>query len=204
MIFDETARPRRKGTAVKSNKKVEPFPMNKRQLLAVAALVLSLAGTGLPAQQNETHLLNFQNADIRSLITTVADITGRNIVIDPAVSGQITVISSEELTAESVYDVFLSILAVHGYSAIDDGAVTRIVPDAAARFGSGVANGPTGGQDQVTRLIPLEHVRAAEVLPMRPPRCPHPPPRPPNAGPISLLVSAGAPGPRRLRAFTER
>lgn len=178
--------------------------MNKNQFMAAAALFLGLAGAGLRAQQGDAHLLNFQNADIRSLITTVADITGRNIVVDPSVSGQITVISSEELDAESVYDVFLSILAVHGYSAIDDGAVTRIVPDAAARFGSSTVDGDRGGQDQVTRLIPLEHVRAAEVLPMLRSLVPQSAFLSAHERSNSLLVSDRAAGVRRLQAVIQR
>jgi len=178
--------------------------MKINQFVTVAVLVIGLAGSGLQAQQGETHLLNFQNADIRSLITTVADITGRNIVIDPAVSGQVTVISSEELSADSVYDVFMSILAVHGFSAIEDGSVTRIVPDAAARFGSAVANGASGGQDQVTRLIPLEHVRAAEVLPMLRSLVPQSAYLAAHEGSNSLLVSDRAAGVRRLQAVIQR
>ena len=114
------------------------------------------------------HLLNFQDADIRSLITTVADITGRSIVIDPAVSGQVTVISSESLNADEVYEVFLSILGVHGFSAISDGRVTRIVPDNTARFAAAGAfnNQAAVAQDQITRILRMNHVRATEVLPM--------------------------------------
>ncbi|MEX0915253.1 MAG: secretin N-terminal domain-containing protein [Wenzhouxiangellaceae bacterium] len=178
--------------------------MNKNQFMAAAALILGLAGAGLRAQQGDAHLLNFQNADIRSLITTVADITGRNIVIDPSVSGQITVISSEELDADSVYEVFLSILAVHGYSAIDDGAVTRIVPDASARFGSSAVDGGGGGQDQVTRLIPLQHVRAAEVLPMLRSLVPQSAFLSAHERSNSLLVSDRAAGVRRLQAVIQR
>jgi general secretion pathway protein D len=125
-------------------------------------LVLLTSMQPAVAQQDNGHLLNFQDADIRSLITTVADITGRNIVVDPAVTGRVTVISSQALDSEAVFEVFRSILAVHGFSAVADGAVTRIVPDAAARFGGADA----GGHDHITRLISLEHVRAGEVLPL--------------------------------------
>jgi len=133
-------------------------------MLLAAGLLIS---AGLGAQTgNGGHLLNFQDAEIRSLITTVADITGRNIVVDPAVSGRITVISSQELSGEEVWEVFGSILAVHGFIALSEGRVTRIVPDSAARFGPGSARADGAGHEQVTRLITLEHVRASEVLPI--------------------------------------
>ena len=182
--------------------------MKKPQWALAGVLMFGLVAFDLCAQDralsDETHMLNFQNADIRSLITTVADITGRNIVIDPAVSGQVTVISSEELDAESVYQVFRSILAVHGYSAIEDGAVTRVVPDTAARFGATAGNGNAGAQDQVTRLIGLEHVRASEVLPMLRSLVPQSAYLAAHEGSNSLLVSDRAAGVRRLQAVIRR
>lgn len=168
-----------------------------------AAWMLALMLTALQpaaAQQDNGHLLNFQDADIRSLITTVADITGRNIVIDPAVTGRVTVISSRELDTDAVFDVFRSILAVHGFSVVDDGAVTRIVPDAAARFGGDRA----GGHDHVTRLIPLEHVRADEVLPMLRSLVPQSAYLAAHASSNTLLVSDREAGVRRIEQIVER
>ena len=182
--------------------------MRKQQWMLAAAFLIGLTGFDLVAQEqtpvDEAHMLNFQDADIRSLITTVADITGRNIVIDPAVSGRITVISSEALNAGAVYEVFRSILAVHGYSAVEDGAITRIVPDASARFGAGPGNGEAGTQDQVTRLIGLEHVRAAEVLPMLRSLVPQSAYLAAHEGSNSLIVSDRAAGVRRLQAVIRR
>lgn len=129
----------------------------------VAAVAFALAVGTVSAQDQEGHLLNFQDADIRSLITTVADITGRNIVIDPAVSGRVTVIGTRALDRDAVYEVFKSILSVHGYGTVEDGTLTRIVPAESARAGAGEAG---GASDFVTRLIGLEHVRAEDVLPM--------------------------------------
>ncbi|MEM1081201.1 MAG: type II secretion system secretin GspD [Pseudomonadota bacterium] len=140
--------------------------------LPALMLVFGLALTGpVLAQSGDEssgngHLLNFQDADIRSLITAVADITGRSIVIDPAVSGRVTVISNESLDSDEVFDVFLSILSVHGFSAITEGRVTRIVPDTAARFGANASGASGMAQDPVTRILRMQHVRASEVLPM--------------------------------------
>jgi len=182
--------------------------MKKQQWMLATVFLIGLAGLDLraqePAPDDEAHMLNFQDADIRSLITTVADITGRNIVIDPAVSGRVTVISSEALDAGAVYEVFRSILAVHGFSAVEDGAVTRIVPDAAARFGAGAGNGEAGARDQVTRLIGLDHVRASEVLPMLRSLVPQSAYLAAHEGSNSLLVSDRAAGVRRLQAVIRR
>jgi len=182
--------------------------MKKQQWMLSAVLVLGLATFDLRAQaeppDSATHMLNFQDADIRSLITTVADITGRNIVIDPAVSGQITVISSQELDAGDVYEVFRSILAVHGYSAVDDGTVTRIVPDATARFGAAAGDGGADTREQIIRLIGLEHVRATEVLPILRSLVPQSAYLAAHQGSNSLLISDRAAGVRRLQAVIQR
>ncbi|MDT8408159.1 MAG: secretin N-terminal domain-containing protein [Wenzhouxiangellaceae bacterium] len=154
--------------------------------------------------QQQKHLLNFQDAEIRSLITTVADITGRNIVIDPAVSGRITVVSSEELSAEAVFDVFLSILAVHGYAAVSDGSVTRIVPDSTARFSARSASDSAGAQDFVTRLIGLEHVQVEQILPMLRSLVPQSSYLAAHADSNTLLISDRAAGVRRLETVIRR
>jgi len=174
--------------------------MKKNSSRTVAAALAMLLLQPLAAQESNGHLLNFQDADIRSLITTVADITGRNIVVDPAVTGQVTVISSEELDTGEVFEVFRSILAVHGYSAVDDGAVTRVLPDAAARFGSGAA----GGQDPVIRIIPLEHVRASDVLPMLRSLVPQSAYLSAHEASNTLLISDRAAGVRRLEQVVQR
>ena len=76
---------------------------------------------------DETILLNFRDVDIRTLIGEVSRITGKNFIIDPFVSGKITVNSSRPLNADQLYDAFLSILQVNGYVAIPSGDMIKIV-----------------------------------------------------------------------------
>jgi len=138
--------------------------MTKRLISLI--LLFGLAGS-VHAEDNG-HVLNFKDADIRSLITAVADMTGKSIIIDPQVSGRITVISSQPMDSDEVYEVFLSILRVHGYSAIEDNRTIRIVPDVSARQDGRVPvdDMRVGGDQPVTRIIQLEHVRASEVSQM--------------------------------------
>ncbi len=184
------------------------YSLNKKNRNSLGAMLLGVGlmmCSGLNAQNNNGgHLLNFQDAEIRSLITTVADITGRNIVVDPAVGGRITVISSQELDPEAVWEVFGSILAVHGFTAIVDGNVTRIVPDASARYGPGAGRDDGEGSEQVTRLIALEHVRVGEVLPILRSLVPQSAFLAAHEGSNSLLVSDRAAGVRRLETVIRR
>ena len=59
--------------------------------------------------EEHMHTLNLQDTEIRLLVETVSDITGKNFVIDPEVTGKITVISGQPIPEDKVYDLFLSI-----------------------------------------------------------------------------------------------
>ncbi|MCG7960226.1 MAG: type II secretion system protein GspD, partial [Candidatus Thiodiazotropha taylori] len=69
--------------------------------------------------------LNLNNADIEALIKTVSEHTGKNFVIDPRVKGKVTVISAHPMDRNEFYEVFLSILEVHGFSTIPSGDVIK-------------------------------------------------------------------------------
>ncbi|RFF29764.1 secretin N-terminal domain-containing protein [Wenzhouxiangella sediminis] len=139
--------------------------MIKQLRLAAVLLVLSLPAPAQEAADENGHVLNFKDADIRALITAVADMTGRSIIVDPQVTGQVTVISSQSLDEDEVWDVFQSILRVHGYAAVGDEQTVRVVPDVNARQDGRVPVDDMrgGGDEPVTRIIQLEHVDAAEV-----------------------------------------
>jgi len=119
--------------------------------------------------------LNLKDADIRALISTVSKFTGKNFIIDPRVKAKITVISSETLTPEEVYEVFLSILQVHGYAAVPTGSVIKIVPEVNAKQGPlpmGSQAKGEGGDELITKIISLDHVPAAQLVPILRPLVP--------------------------------
>ena len=109
---------------------------------------------------DETHTLNLQDADIRLLIETVADITGKNFIVDPSVSGKVTVISGHPVPASEIYDTFLAVLSVNGLSAIDTGRAIKIVPDVDA---VPVLDSKGHGEQFITRIIKAQHVPATQV-----------------------------------------
>ncbi|MGB5517476.1 MAG: secretin N-terminal domain-containing protein, partial [Gammaproteobacteria bacterium] len=119
--------------------------------------------------------LNLKDADIRALISTVSKFTGKNFIIDPRVNAKITVVSSETLTPEEVYEVFLSILQVHGYAAVATGSVIKIVPEVNAKQGplplqARITDSPS--DELITRIIGLDHVPAAQLVPILRPLVP--------------------------------
>jgi general secretion pathway protein D len=119
--------------------------------------------------------LNLNNADIEALIKTVSEHTGRNFVIDPRVKGKVTVISAHPMDQDEFYEVFLSILEVHGFSTIPSGDVIKIVPDVKAKQG-GIptlkASGGLPGDQIVTRIIQVKNVTSAQLVPILRPLIP--------------------------------
>jgi general secretion pathway protein D len=123
----------------------------------------------------ETVTLNLKDADISALISTVAEVTKRNFIVDPRVKGKVTVISTRPMNSDEVYQVFLSILKVHGFAAVPSGEVIKIVPDVNAKQDSipttSVAE-PGRGDEMVTRVIQVDNVTAAQLVPILRPLVP--------------------------------
>ncbi|HEX7027315.1 MAG TPA: type II secretion system secretin GspD [Gammaproteobacteria bacterium] len=157
----------------------------QRWLPIVCTLLLCLGPvTPLSAQQQqqqpaqgpaETATLNLNNADIRTLINTVSEVTGKNFIIDPRVKSKITVVSSEPMGKDELYEVFLSILQVHGFAAVPGDGIIKIVPDANAKQDA-VPTLPERGEslsDQlVTQVVALENVGANQLVPILRPLVP--------------------------------
>jgi general secretion pathway protein D len=144
-------------------------------VLATLLLALGLLLGAVNAQAEGEASLNLKDADIRTLIDTVSRVTGRNFVVDPRVKANVTVITSRPMEKEELYQVFLSILEVHGYAAVPVGEVIKIIPDANARQGPvpTVSEGAPGtGDELVTRVLPIRHVPAAQLVPILRPLIP--------------------------------
>jgi len=119
--------------------------------------------------------LNLKDADIRSFIETVAEATERNFVVDPRVKAKVTVISARPMNREEVYQVFLSVLQVHGYAAVQVGQIIKILPDVNAKQGPVATAGERSqgtGDELVTRVVHIKHVPAAQMVPILRPLVP--------------------------------
>lgn len=139
--------------------------------LAVSLVMLLICG----ASWAEKVRLNFKGADIQAVITSVAEVTGKNFIIDPRVKGKVTIISSRAMDSKEIYQVFLSVLDVHGYTAVPAGKTIKILPDADAKHNSippASDENPGKGDEAVTRVIEVEHIAAAQLVPILRPLVP--------------------------------
>ncbi|MFZ1640994.1 MAG: type II secretion system secretin GspD [Candidatus Contendobacter sp.] len=140
---------------------------------ALGALLLGLA-LALPAGAAPV-TLNLKDAEINALVESMSVLTGKNFIVDPRVKGRVTIISSKPMDEKELYEVFLAVLGVHGFAAIPSGNVIKIVPAAGAKQ----ENIPTVDRrsgiepDQiVTRVIQVQNVSAAQVVPILRPLIP--------------------------------
>jgi general secretion pathway protein D len=146
------------------------FHSLRRGLLA-AGITLLLFSSGTRAQESAT--LNLNDADIRVLINTVSKVTGKNFIIDPRVKARVTVVSAKPMAKDELYEVFLSILQVHGFAAVPGEGITKIVPDVNAKQDSIPMGVRSKDSDQlVTQVIPLENVPANQLVPILRPLIP--------------------------------
>jgi len=109
---------------------------------------------------------------MESLIETVAAITDKNFVVDPRVNAKVTVISAKPMNKDEIYQVFLSVLQVHGFAAVPVGDIVKIVPDITAKQGPVVVTNDGVGDELITRVIPVYNVSAAQLVPILRPLVP--------------------------------
>ncbi|MBT2143645.1 MULTISPECIES: type II secretion system secretin GspD [unclassified Rhodanobacter] len=138
--------------------------MNNRLRTVLFVFALAWAAAGLaqaPADAGKAEL-NLKGVDISVLIQTVSEVTGRSFIVDPKVTGNVTVISSTPMTTDEIWTLFTSVLSVHGYAVTPAGKAWKVLPEAAAVLdGQGAA--ADGPDAIVTRVVELRNVPAGEL-----------------------------------------
>ena len=128
--------------------------------LMLAALVVQAVLPATEARAQERQILNVQGADIRAFIQDIARSTGRTFIVDPSVTGTVTVTSDRPLTPAETYEVFLSTLRANGLVVIPTSSgAYRIAP------AQGAAQGPAtvGSERFATEVFQLHHIDAASA-----------------------------------------
>lgn len=109
--------------------------------------------------------MSFDNADVQSVVKFLSMISKVPIVVDPDLKGNITIVSSKQLTLSEAYEVISAALRVRGYGMVGglDSKVIRVIPLKKAIVDvSGVVSGKqlkegVADQDLVTQVVPLEY-----------------------------------------------
>ena len=133
-------------------------------MLIFIGLMFSLAVNA----EEQTWKVNLKDADVRAFVTQVADITGYSFVIDPRVKGKVTVVSNASLNKDAVYEMFLAVLGVHGFTAIPGKNVIKIVRqnDAKQSAQNDHFLKRIPSEQIVTRVIQVNNAKALELVPI--------------------------------------
>lgn len=186
---------------------VSPLALWRRHCstFSAAGLLLAASWWSSAALAQQEHVLNLKDAEVSTLIATVAEITGDTFIIDPRVQGKVTVLSSQPMDKAGVYDLFLSVLRVQGYAAIKEGDTIRVLPDVVARQEGNALFGLEGSPDDlVTKVIPLQYVDAQEVVSLVRPLLPQQSHLAAHVGSNSLLIADRAGNVARMESVVQR
>jgi general secretion pathway protein D len=159
--------------------------LNKKHNLAnirhliIASVFLLASGFVASSYAADTAQINLKNADIKTLIDMVSRITKKTFIVDPRINGKVTIITGRDIDENELYEVFLSVLQVHNFSAVKVGKIIKIVPsNKAKQLPVPVIDGKEEKMDEkqpddlVTRVIRVEHVPASMLVPILRPLVP--------------------------------
>jgi general secretion pathway protein D len=116
------------------NNKLILTKLINQHIKAVSLSILIIYSFTTSTFAEDSAQINLRDVEIPTLIETVSRITGKSFVVDPRVKGRVTVVTSSNVTKDELYDTFLSILQVHGFSAVPSGSgIIKVVPSNQAK-----------------------------------------------------------------------
>ncbi len=138
-------------------------------LVGVNAVNAQTGGSNAGGQEQarDEIKLNLQDVDIRVLINTVAEVSGKNFIVDPRVKGKVSVISGQSVSPEELYDYFLAILEVHNFATVSSGNVIKVLPsNVIKQRPTTTLFTPTEQEndEQITQIIQLQHATVQDLV----------------------------------------
>jgi len=146
-----------------------PAPVAAPAAAPAAAPIAAPATPPAPAARPPVFLsMDFTDVELPVLIEFMSEQTKKNFIFDERVQGKITIISPRRVTLDEAYDVFLFVLQAKGFTTVTQGNTIKIVAAREARqdtIQTGVSK-DTASAEFITRLIPLQYLESAEVVPL--------------------------------------
>ncbi|WP_342703320.1 type II secretion system secretin GspD [Burkholderia arboris] len=114
--------------------------------------------------------LNFVNADIDQVAKAIGAATGKTIIVDPRVKGQLNLVAERPVPEDQALKTLQSALRMQGFALVQDHGVLKVVPEADAKLQgvpTYVGNAPQARGDQViTQVFELHNESANNLLPV--------------------------------------
>ena len=140
--------------------------MMKKLFASARAVAFStcVMGAALASYAQVLVELNFTDARIDAVASSVGAMIGKNVVVDPKVKGNMTLVSDSPVTPANALAQLQSALRMHGFAMVDAGAIYKVVPEAEAKSHASKVNVPAIGAEMQTRVFKLQHENASQVL----------------------------------------
>ncbi len=114
--------------------------------------------------------LNFVNADIDQVAKAIGAATGKTIIVDPRVKGQLNLVAERAVPEDQALKTLQSALRMQGFALVQDHGVLKVVPEADAKLQgvpTYIGNAPQARGDQViTQVFELHNESANNLLPV--------------------------------------
>ena len=113
-------------------------------------------------------VLNFERADIREVIHSLATALGISYTLDPRIEGQVTIRTTGKISRRDLFPLFNQILRQNGIAAVQQGDLWQILPVSEGKTRAiiprGAAAGTARAQDNfVIEIFQVRHVLADEM-----------------------------------------
>ncbi|MBM4255905.1 MAG: type II secretion system protein GspD [Deltaproteobacteria bacterium] len=121
------------------------------------------------ASAEEAVVLNFEGADIREVIHSLATALGISYTIDPRVQGQVTIRTSGRIAGRDLFPIFHQILRANGIAAIKVGNLYQIAPVGEGKTRAEITDSASelraaNAEDRfIIELVKIEHLAAEEM-----------------------------------------
>ena len=113
-------------------------------------------------------VLNFENADIQTVIKAISKLSGKNFVVDPRVKGTVNIVSEKPVTKSESYKVLESALRMQGFATVEADGVIKVLPETDARtYGmktdSQVSSNHSPGDQLITKIFTIDNGSATQL-----------------------------------------
>jgi general secretion pathway protein D len=129
--------------------------------------ISSASGQSNAIGNENTISLSFVNADIESVVATIAKATGKSIIVDPKVKGNINLKSNKPLTSAETINALSSSLRLAGFALVQTSNSYLVVTEADAKLQSSKiysGKGNSDGDQIITRVFKLNFESANNLV----------------------------------------
>ncbi len=154
---------------------ISAYAVSASSILYAQTITTERAANSASVRPGEPVTLNFNNAEIEAVARTMATITGRNVVVDPRIKGNMTLLSERAIAPSAAFDQFLATLRLQGFAVVESAGLYKVVPEGDAKLLGGnvshsssetAASSGAGGNRIVTQIFRLNYESANNLVPV--------------------------------------